>query len=136
MGFKSTISKAGSWLWSFVKTSAKKSEQEILDDLKSLAYPIVEAVGHVDLNGDDKIASSLEIIDAAKKVGLKWARILLVDGETEGYNYLQSLRGGDFRRYLALARISVEAIKKFGFDKTPTTHIILGIVQAILGSED
>jgi hypothetical protein len=136
MGFKSAVSGVGKWLWSFVKKTAKVSQEAILEDIKQMAYVVVEDVGNLDLNGDGKVSAAMEVLDLAKASGQKWGRKLLEDGQTEAYNYLQVLKDGDFKRYLALGRISVQVAKKFGLDKTPTTHVILGIIQAVLGDED
>lgn len=136
MGLKSAVSAAGRWLWNTIKSVAKKGQSEILDDVKAIAYVVVEDVTNTDVNGDGRVAAAVEVIDAARELGLKWGNKLLADGQNEAYNYLNSLHDHDFKRYLALARTSLAVARKFGLDKTPTTHILLGVIQAVLGEAD
>jgi hypothetical protein len=136
MGLKSAVSAAGRWLWNTVKSVAKKGQTELLDDVKAIAMVVVEDVANSDVNGDGRVSAALEVVDAAKALGLKWGNKLLADGQNEAYNYLESLQDHDFKRYLSLARVSVQVAKRFGLDKTPTTHILLGVIQAVLGEAE
>ncbi len=77
-----------------------------------------------------RAAAVQEIMTAAESTGLSWGKKLLGDLGAQAAQWLTSAPSSDVARYLALARISIAAIAKFGADKLnqPGTHSTLEFV--------
>lgn len=132
MGFKSFVGGLGKWLFGRAKNFFDRNREDILKDLETIAKLAVTSVPKL-LSFSDRQAAVAEILGVAKSTGTEWGTKLLA--YTEGdikvaltEHYTES----DLKRYLGLARLTTSLLEKTSLDKLPSTHTLLGLVQAAL----
>ena len=132
MSFKSILSGLGKWLFSRAKDFFDRNRDEIIGDLEVLAKTAVLSVPKL-INAGDRKAAVDEILRVAQATGVEWGQKLLANTEgdikialTEYYTE------SDLKRYLGLARLTASLLSKTTLDKIPSTHVLLGLIQAAL----
>src|SRR5262249_40267315 len=138
MSFLRKVKSAGQWLYSKIVKPAAGADSDgdgtpdILEDALALAKQIVEPIGKVDLDGDGRVATVQEIVRAAETTGVKWGKKLLAQGEDSAHASLWNYQDGDLKRYLALARLTLSLIQKYGVPLLPATPVLNGVIEAAL----
>lgn len=132
MGFKNFVGGLGKWLFGKAKNFFDRNQYEIVADLEILAKSAVLAVPKL-LSPESRAAAVTEILTAAKNTGLEWGQKLLVDGEDNIKDALLNYyTESDLKRYLGLAKLTTLLLQRTSLDKIPSTHTLLGLVQAAL----
>lgn len=132
MGFKSFVGGLGKWLFGKAKNFFDRNREDILKDLENLAKTAVLSVPKLISLADRQTAVD-EIIRVARGTGTEWGSKLLTYAEGDIRTALsEHYTESDLKRYLGLARLTTSLLEKTSLDKLPSTHTLLGLVQAAL----
>lgn len=109
-------------IWNRI-TGENAEGRNILEQLTDLAIPTVEALIHVDLNGDGRVAARTEILAAAQELGI--GRLMRILDPT----VFDGLDLEDLKKYLAIARTAKIIAASLGADSVPMFRVISQIVE-------
>lgn len=133
MGFWQKLGEVPKWFWHQLVSTWKSEEAKTLETIKSLAIPLIESVGKIDLNGDGKVANIKEVLDVAEKYGVAWGKKLLANGKEDAENKLKGYFDHDLQKYIAMAKLTTTIVNKLGAEKLPPkARMFGGMVEVVL----
>lgn len=111
-------------------------EAKILNDIKRLAIPALEAAARLDLNGDGRISAATEIVSTAQSLGLEWGKVWINKTKEEGVEALaKHYTDGDLMRWYASTKLIKAVILKYGKEVIPQNNRILNAILEIALTE-
>jgi len=133
MSVWSKVKGVGAWIFNSLKSIIVDNPGESLESLKQIAIPIVEDIAKIDLNGDGRIATAKEIVDAAERIGGDFGKKLLERGKFDTFTALSKYYSeNDLKRILALVRFAMAIINRVGINYLPRNRVLFGIIEVVV----